>query len=253
MTETIDAHAHVGVPFDKPKRTRHLLDLADRFGIQWLWISMGPLVHYSPTQRQVRESNDHVLRLMKRWPNRFVGYCYLNPKHGRACRRELLRCVKAGMRGIKLWMACACDSPLVFPIVEDAIELGQPIMQHTWKITAGNEKNHSQPQQMANLAARFPQATFIMAHAGGNWDYGVRAIHPYPNVLIDTSGGNPTQGIVEMALRRLGPNRIIFGSDASGRSFASQLAKIHGAAISPRARRMILHDNAAALLWPCGY
>ena len=34
-------------------------------------------------------------------------------------------------------------------------------------------------------------------------------------------GGDPVAGITEMAVRELGPERIVYGSDAPGRSFAS--------------------------------
>ena len=244
----IDAHAHIGVPLDTPKRTQHLLDVAERFDIQWLCLSMGPRVYVNPTRQQVRASNDHVLKLMRRWPQRFAGYCYLNPRHGRFSLDELVRCVDGGMCGIKLWISCACNHRAVYPIVEHAIELAVPILQHTWKITAGNEDYHSEPKQMAELAERYPQASLIMAHAGGNWQYGVRAIRHCPNVCIDTSGGNPVDGMLEMALEQLGPDRILFGSDAQDRSFASQLARVDSARMSNRARNLILRDNARRLL-----
>ena len=228
----IDAHAHIGVPLETIKGARQVLDIADRFGVQWMGLSMGPLMLRNPTRKQVRESNDHVLRLMKHWPDRFAGYCYLNPKHGRSSRDELHRCYDAGMRGIKLWIACGCDDPLVFPVVEWAIELQVPILQHTWHLAGGNPVWHSRPDQLVTLAQRYRQATFIMAHVGGNWAYGARAVRHCENILVDTSGGNPELGQMERALEYLGPHRILFGTDAHGRSFASQLARIDSAKLS---------------------
>ena len=79
------------------------------------------------------------------------------------------------------------------------------------------------------------------------------------NVLIDGSrknvsacvaGFDPTSGVVEMAVRELGAERVIFGSDAAGRSFASQLAKVTGAEIPRPARRLILGENLRRLLTP---
>jgi predicted TIM-barrel fold metal-dependent hydrolase len=56
--------------------------------------------------------------------------------------------------------------------------------------------------------------------------------------------------MVEMAVRELGPDRVIFGSDAGGRSFASQLAKVTSADLPDADRRLILGDNLRRILQP---
>ena len=43
-----------------------------------------------------------------------------------------------------------------------------------------------------------------------------------------------------MAVRELGADRILYGSDVSGRSFSSQLAKVHGADISDEFQKSAL-------------
>jgi predicted TIM-barrel fold metal-dependent hydrolase len=53
-----------------------------------------------------------------------------------------------------------------------------------------------------------------------------------------------------MAVRELGAERVLYGSDAPGRSFASQLAKVHGADIPEDAKRLILGENLKRLLTP---
>jgi hypothetical protein len=53
-----------------------------------------------------------------------------------------------------------------------------------------------------------------------------------------------------MAVRELGAERVLYGSDAGGRSFASQLAKVLGAEIPGNARRLILGENLKRLLRP---
>jgi predicted TIM-barrel fold metal-dependent hydrolase len=53
-----------------------------------------------------------------------------------------------------------------------------------------------------------------------------------------------------MAVRELGAERIIWGSDAGGRSVASQLSKVLGADIPEEARKLILGENLRRLLLP---
>jgi predicted TIM-barrel fold metal-dependent hydrolase len=90
----------------------------------------------------------------------------------------------------------------------------------------------------------------VCAHSGGNWELGLRALRPQKELRGEIAGSEPTAGYVEMAIRELGPERVIFGSDVEGRSFASQIAKVTGAAISDSEKRLILRDNLRNLLLP---
>jgi uncharacterized protein len=53
-----------------------------------------------------------------------------------------------------------------------------------------------------------------------------------------------------MAVRELGADRVIYGSDVGGRSFGSQLAKVQGALIPDDAKRKILGGNLKRMLTP---
>ena len=53
-----------------------------------------------------------------------------------------------------------------------------------------------------------------------------------------------------MAVRELGAERVMYGSDFAGRSFASQLAKVHGAAVPEKAKQLILAGNIKRMLAP---
>jgi predicted TIM-barrel fold metal-dependent hydrolase len=154
------------------------------------------------------------------------------------------------MVGVKLWVAAHADSPALEPIVERATELNAVIFQHTWLKITGNLPGESTPMELAVLASRHPNARFICGHTGGDWEQGVRAVRAQPNVSVDLGGGDPVAGITEMAVRELGAQRVLFGSDAPGRSFASQLAKVHGAAIPDEAKQLILGDNVKRLVAP---
>jgi predicted TIM-barrel fold metal-dependent hydrolase len=64
------------------------------------------------------------------------------------------------------------------------------------------------------------------------------------------AGGDPAAGVTEMAVRELGAERVLYGSDVPGRSFASQLAKVLGADVPDEAKRLILAGNLQRLLGP---
>jgi predicted TIM-barrel fold metal-dependent hydrolase len=53
---------------------------------------------------------------------------------------------------------------------------------------------------------------------------------------------------VEFAVEQLGARRVLYGSDAPVRDFGVALARITGSRLDARTQRMLLHDNASALL-----
>jgi predicted TIM-barrel fold metal-dependent hydrolase len=248
-----DVHCHLsGVPGDTPEeRLARLLEFADRMGIERLCVSMGMKWLHDPTPDDLRQQNDEVLRAVNKFPKRVFGFVYLNPKHVEASLAELDRCVRHGpMPGVKLWVARRCNAPELDPLVRRATELKAVILQHTYVKTTGNLPGESTPMDLAELARRHPDATFICGHTGGNWEIGIPAIRDCKNVYADLCGSDPTAGYTEMAVHELGAERVLYGSDAGGRSFASQLAKVFGARIPESAKKLILGENLKRVLAP---
>ncbi len=248
-----DLHAHLsGVDGATPEaRLGRLLRYADRFDIERLCVFMGMDWSYEPAPDKFRQENDEILRALRAFPDRALGFVYLNPRHLQASLDELNRCVRDGpMVGVKLWVAEHCDHPSLDPLVDRARELRAPVFQHTWIKITGNLPGESTPMELAQLAARHPDATFFCGHSGGDWEIGLRAIRPHANIHADLGGGDPTAGFTEMAVRELGADRVVYGSDVGGRSFASQLAKVLGAEITEDARQKILGGNLRRLLDP---
>jgi predicted TIM-barrel fold metal-dependent hydrolase len=165
--------------------------------------------------------------------------------------QELDRCVRDGpMVGVKLWVAKRCNAPELDPIVEHAASLEAVVLQHTYMKITGNLPGESVPSDIAELARRHPSAPLIAAHSGADWELGIRALRRTKNVAVDICGFDPTAGVVEMAVRELGAERVLYGSDAGLRTFASQLAKVMGADIPESARSLILGGNLKRMLAP---
>ena len=106
------------------------------------------------------------------------------------------------------------------------------------------------PRNVVELASRRPEVTVICGHSGGDWELGIRTVRAAKNVPIGIGGSFPTRGMVEMAVRELGAERILYGSDVAGRSFSSQLAKVHGAAITDAEKQLIFSGNLERILTP---
>jgi predicted TIM-barrel fold metal-dependent hydrolase len=248
-----DLHCHMsGVDGKTPaERMAQIIEIGDRLGIERYCFYMGIPWSQDPTPDDFRKQNDQVLEALQHWHHRAFGFVYLNAKYEDESLKELERCVANGpMVGVKLWVAIRCNDPRLDSIIRRAGELKAVIFQHTWFKTGGNFPGESTPMDLAELAARHPTVPLICGHTGGNWEIGIRTVRPLKNVYIDTAGSDPTAGFVEMAVRELGAERIIYGSDVGGRSFASQIGKVASANIPEADRQKIFRGNLRRLMFP---
>jgi len=247
----IDCHAHLhhrGRPSWEAD-DRALVDAADRLGIDVLCCSM--LTPKRPaTADGFRECNRWTADGMKRHPGRILGYAYVNPGAGAEAVDEVRRCVQEyGFIGVKLYNEFFCTDPVVFPVIEAAIDLGVPILHHAGHVhhPLPDQPRISDGGRLAELAARYPEAKIICAHAcgGGDWEWTIKALRHAPTVYLDTSGSVPDDAVVEMAAKVLGVDRLLFGCDMS---MTQGVGRIRGADLPEADKAKILGGNMAKLL-----
>ncbi len=247
----IDCHAHLNhrSRLTWKEDDRKLIEAADRLGIDQLCCSI--LTPRRPaTPEGFRDCNRWVADAMKRFGGRVLGYCYVNPGYGREALEEIRRCIEErGFIGVKLYNEYTCTEPVVFPIVELAIELGVPILHHAGHAHYVMEEQPriSDGGHFAELARRYPEAKLICAHicGGGDWEWTIKALRHAPSVFLDTSGSVTDEGTVEMAARVLGADRLLFGCDMS---MTASVGRIRGANLSEADKAKILGGNLEELL-----
>ncbi len=248
-----DVHGHLnGLDGRTPdEKMASLVRFMDRMGVERVCVFMGYPFLTDPTAEQLRQQNDQVLQAIAHYHDRAFGFVYASGSHPEASVREIDRCVKNGpMVGVKLWVARRCSAADLDPILARAAELKAPVLQHTWFKANGNLPGESTPLDLVELVKRHPKATVICGHSGGDWPLGIRAIRGTASLVTETGGSDPASGFVEFAVKELGADRVLYGSDVAGRSFASQLAKVQGADIPDDARKKILGENLKRLLTP---
>ena len=165
--KVIDAHAHL-YHHSRPTWAdddQKLIEAGDRLGIDQFCCSI--LTPRRPaTAEGFRDCNRWVADAMKRFPGRVFGYCYVNPGHTREALDEVRRCVEErGFIGVKLYNEYRCTDPVVFPVVELAIELRVPILHHAGHshYFVEDQPHISDGGRLAELSRRYPQAMLICA------------------------------------------------------------------------------------------
>ncbi|MCB1236127.1 MAG: amidohydrolase family protein [Verrucomicrobiae bacterium] len=202
----------------------------------------------------LRARPELVLKPLAHWPDKLLGMIQLNANDVPASLDALNRWLRDGpMLGVYFPGggpgALPCSHANFPPLIGRIAELGGVIMQHTWFVTGGKPgPGISTPSELADLAAKFPEQPFLCAHAGGEWERGIRAVRDVPNILVETSGFDATAGFIEMAVRELGAERVVFGSHLPTRSLGTELGKVIGAEIDEPEKRLILGENYRRLI-----
>lgn len=249
----IDCHMHVnGGPRTWGwEDNEAIIDTADRLGIDQLCCSI-PITRGMPTPEECRVCNDGVLAAMERYPGRILGYCFVNPGYHREAIEEIKRCIDGhGMIGVKLYNQYLASDPAVFPVVEQTIEMGVPILHHaghpTDPASRAAQPHISDGVHFAQLAAQYPEALIIEGHigGGGDWEWSIKAVRNAPNVYLDTSGSVVDNGIIEFAVEVLGTERLLFGTDMT---MEGGVGKILGAELTEDQREMIFYRNMKDIL-----
>jgi predicted TIM-barrel fold metal-dependent hydrolase len=141
-----------------------------------------------------------------------------------------------------------------YPIAEH----GEPIFRFAAErraiILTHSGEQRSMPEDCVPFANDFPEARLVLAHLGCGWDsdpsHQVRAIQSsqHNNVFVDTSSASSIMsGLIEWAVKEIGAERILYGTDTPLYCASMQRTRIDNAAISDEAKRLILRDNAMNL------
>jgi len=199
---TFDAHTHIGVNDpDTFKCTRDelLAALASTDG-RAVTFPMHEPDGYSP-------ANDHVIATAASSDGRLVAFCRVDPRQGPVA--EVRRCVAAGARGVKLHPRAErfdLDEPGVREIVAEAHAERLPVLIHAGRGIPALGAH------VLDLAAEFPHARFILAHAGVcdlSWLW--RRVDEHPNVFFDTAWFSVPDLL--MLFSHVPPGRILYASD----------------------------------------
>ncbi len=125
-------------------------------------------------------------------------------------------------------------------------EIGAPVMTHSGC-------PNSLPIDFVPFANRHPGAKVLLAHLGngagddGRVDLQVQAVQAAQqgNLWVDTSSSRSIlPGLVEWAVKEIGAERLLFGSDTPLYHVAMQRIRIEVAEITAAAKQQILRDNA---------
>jgi predicted TIM-barrel fold metal-dependent hydrolase len=212
----VDGHAHVSAT--DYGNLGVLLEQLDRAAIDRVVCVPGGMVDVRQMSRvltgRVRPNpdipNDLVYAALDSHGDRVFGFVCLNPKSGAAAVRMLEDGFRHGCRGAKLAPLVhrfGFDEPVLAEVATACGERGFPVYSHVLPQPGCTTAD------FAVLARQHPKTNFILGHMGfgpGDAD-AIDFAAELGNLYLETSLGNYL--ILRDALARLGPEKLIFGSE----------------------------------------
>lgn len=219
--DIVDTHCHACLSWYEPAEM--LAAQMEAAGVRWACL----------VQIKGQFDNSYQSEVVRRYPGRFVSVVHLDAARSDA-EATLERLVAEGARGLRLLPGDRSPAGDPLAIWKRAAALGIPVT------TGGNARELASPQFEA-LVRGIPDLTLVIEHLGSdNKPDGEAAPYPlrmrvfdlarYPNVHMKFHGlgefaqrampvtepfpfVRPVPPLLDMALERFGPGRMMWGSD----------------------------------------
>lgn len=239
-----DCHVHIGrcTMFHLDSDVNDLLRAADRSGTDRMFVT-----DLTALQYDIREGNEWIRNEIKGHEDRIIAYYTVcTGRHGDWVVDDFERYVNEhGFRGLKIYSVPPLqliDDPFMMPLLAKAAELRTPVLAH------------STGEECLSLCTQIPELIIFNAHMGccpqavGDWHRAVAAAKKHPNIYLDTTSSSFDNGMIEFAVREVGADRVVYGSDTPLLEPVLQIAKVTESDITEAEKQLILHGNLERIL-----
>lgn len=211
---------------------------------------------------RTRARNDRVLALARAPGTVYYAVCSVHPADGAAALTEIDRVAAAGARALKLHpntQQFDVADPAVADVVARASQHHLPVLFDAYSPFDANQAG-----KFMMLAIQRPESRLILAHAHGSRfldliAYEILARYPWwrRNVWVDLSAtgpllsGGPFADQFVWVCRKVGVERLLFGSDYPLDDPKEAVTKIASLGFGADELDAIFYGNAAAMFgWP---
>ena len=232
-----DVHGHLsGEPkFMTPDSgAEGIVETMDKVGVNSICVSSMMALYSKP-----EKGNEEVIKAAEKYPGRIYGYVSPTPYYDNAGFEKYFE--NPDLLGIKLHAVIqqtVIDDPRYFFALEIADKKGLPVLVHTWSV--------DEVKRVENLAGRYKNANFIIAHSGMliYRDACVEACLKNDNVFIDTAASYTFEGAIEYMVLKIGAEKVLYGSDMAFYGCRQNIGKIGLSKISETDKIKIFGENA---------
>lgn len=256
-TAAIDVHAHYGTylhrknpPIKNGFMTGDASVVATRAKhANTEWTVVSPLLSLLPRgEADAAAGNEEAARVVPQTDG-LLQWVVINPLQAKTYDQAAAMLKQPRCVGIKVH-----PEEHLYPIKEHGHAIFEFADKHKAIVMTHSGEERSLPMDFVPFANDFPGAKLILAHLGCGWDgdptHQVRAIQASKrgNVWVDTSSAQSIlPKLIEWAVKEVGAERLLYGTDTPLYSVPMQRARIDHAEITEEQKRLILRENAVRL------
>lgn len=205
---------------------------------------------------------DEVYPLLQKYPDRFFGWCGINPLGGMETLRYIERAVKElGFKGVHVyphWFGVPINDRTYWPIYAKCCELGVPITLQVGKQSPRSRgKLCARPQWIEDAAYDFPELTLIGLHIGVPYDHEmIAAAISFENVYIIADAHPPrtwSRHFIDYIAERDftnpdGMQKVMWGTDWPVQTITKSLQELRALDLPQEAFAGLMGENAIRIL-----
>lgn len=140
----------------------------------------------------IESSDETTAAAMAKYPDKFVGFAYMDPRRPDYMERLRHAVEDLGLRGVKygpIYNGVALDDARMTPVYEYCVEKNLPLTMHMGTtFTRLYAADLGRPIHVEGVALRYPDLKLVMAHMGHPWyEDCVVIVRKQPNVYAEIS------------------------------------------------------------------
>ncbi len=198
------------------------------------------------TPAEMIAGNDESAAAAREHPEMLVPACLVNTDFGEEAAAEVRRCRDTLAM---VWIGELCGYAAGYTYDTDGFAT---VMRVASDLNMVVQIHVEEAAEMSRLCAEFPKVTFVLPHIGDSPAAVVERCElaaKHANLCLDLSGhGVQRMGVLDLAVRCAGPERVLFGSDYTINDPAAVVATIRASHLPEDTKASILGGNTARLL-----
>lgn len=232
----IDMLAHIGVKKGEDYHVESLIEIMNQSGVDKCMIC----------SQLETVNNDYIYESVQKFPERTFGFAVVNPWDING-EEQLEKCFRDyhfyGLKMNAIRFGYSADRhSLLSPYFELCRAYGKCVVVH------GQSDMFSIPDKWAQMARSFPDVPVVLYHMGVPLMYerAMELAKEIPNFYLSTAGAYVP--VIQMAYEKVGPEKILFSSDAPFCDQKQEMDKIRYVTKNEGHLELMLGKNSARIM-----
>ncbi len=192
--------------------------------------------------------NETTAEMMDEFPDMVIGYAVVDPNDPSLETDIEYWHLKKGFKGLKPY----------FPKYQ--IPYNDPRYEPWWefanehRLFALLHGSNNFNAEVRDLATRFSEISFLLAHSGGNFPLArerIELANELPNVFLEITLTPVCHRIIELLVEGAGADKVIFGTDSPMRDPIPQFGWVVYSRLTTAEKRKVLGENMQRILDRC--